>query len=642
MACQELQFFLARSGEIEKDLRYLPQEAARDSTRMKMKPRALTGLVLLLATTSFAQVDPILESLLEFHPAWITRSVTSHDGSGGNDDGSWNGNPPETLDGIEYQTLFHGGGEGRIIRFWMTADLQNEVPSDYLELRIEIDGQTFYRGKPLDFFNGNAGWKSPLVMGYNETSGSFLSYLPIPYQSDAKILFRGNPHYFQVTYRQGVGSSAGPSADQVSTFMTDRSWVSALANSPVADVQTGQAIAFGPVTVGGLRLDCKTAELAKLNVRVGSLAPVPAAFFFGMGSTGSALPGKEWAEVHSEINDVTIQGENVSLISRLPIPLQEGEMISFESSAPMTVSTIVELSDAPSAGTHLDLQFRDQAGPGIPTTMAYYESLKATQFVSLVEQITGNPPGNRRYLEGDEMVRTDQMTYPLQLGTGTEDYFNGGWYFAMGPFTNPNSGEPRFNVINPGSDWSQAGFEHSLYRHHILDPIVGRIGMRFGFETGDTGDFQPIEYQTLTTAYVFDSPVALGAPVQVDDDNEAPLMTSKFDAEFNQPDIALHVTTPKSSVEFHPVCPGGANSMLLTRTYDSIMPLQAAEVSVNSTDEGMLFESYSNPVRRFAQDAMWIPLQAGDCAKGISLMIEPFGPQTSSWNAAGYEIQFFQ
>jgi hypothetical protein len=618
-----------------------------------MKLRLLAALVLFLAATSFSNahteikshgLDPILQSLLEFHPSWITRSVTSHDGSGGNDDGSWNGNAPEKIDGVEYQTLFHGEGEGKILRFWMTTDTDNGVPKDYKELRIEIDGKTFYRGKPLDFFSGKAAWKSPLVMAYQETSGSFLSYLPIPYKSDAKILFVGTPEYFQVTYRQGDGTSSGPSADQVSKFMSDRSWVTALVNTSVTTAQTGQSIAAGPMTVSGLRLDCSASQLLDLNVRVGSLAPVPAAFFFGIGSTGSALPGKELAEVHSEINDVTITGTNVSLITRLPIPLAEGETITFESKSgtTTTVTTALEMVDDLFPGAHLDLQFYDQAGPGVASTMAFYESSNATQFVSLVEQISGNPPGNRRYLEGDEMIRTDQMTYPLQLGTGTEDYFNGGWYFAEGPFTNPNSGEPRFNVINPGTDWSAAGFEHSLYRHHVLDPIVGRTGIRFGFETGDIGDFTPIEYQTLATAYRFDEVATVGAPVVIENSNSFPAVTSKFDAESNQPDVQLRVNSSSGEGTFlSRSCPLGATGLLLTRTYDAAAPLSPMVVSANGRIVGVLFEAYSNPERQFAQDAIWINLQADDCVSTLNLGITQLGG-TQSWNDAGYQIQFFK
>jgi hypothetical protein len=591
-------------------------------------------------------LDPVLKTLLQFHPTWITRSVTSHDGTGGNDDGNWNGNPPETLDGVEYQTLFHGMGEGRILRLWMT-DSKEEMITDYRELRIEIDGKTFYRGKPLDFFNGNGPWKYPLVMNYEQTSGGLLSYVPIPYLQEAKILLAGNPHYFQVTYRQGQGSSEGPSASDVSRFMGDRYWVSQNTELPPIRAKVQEVVASGPVTVSEIHIDCLASDLSSLQIRVGNHPAVPASFFFGLGSTGSALKGAEWAEVHSEINDVSLAGPRVHLVTRLPVPLQAGETLSLENTSGRAGDVFYSIQTDPVLfpGVHLDPQFYDQWTPGISTTMRFYESQKATQFVSLVEQITDNPPGDRSYLEGDEMIRTDQMTYPLQLGTGTEDYFNGGWYFAMGPFTNPNSGEPRFNVIHPENDWKSALFETSLYRHHVLDPVVGRTGIRFGFEAGPTGSFTTARYKTLATAYQFDFPAQLedSRIGKGGEDAQAATVVSRFDAEFNQTDVTENVySISNAPTHLRTECPDGASGVLLTRTYDAgTSTVQAAIVSVNDRDEGLLFESYSNPSRRFAQDAIWLDLVSGDCDDGLDIALSPLDDVDQGWNAVDYQIQFF-
>ncbi|MBP1656668.1 MAG: hypothetical protein H6Q31_1269 [Bacteroidetes bacterium] len=45
-----------------------------------------------------------------------------------------------------------------------------------------------------------------------------------------------------------------------------------------------------------------------------------------------------------------------------------------------------------------------------------------------------------QYLEGDEMVYVDGEKRPSLQGTGTEDYFNGGWYFNKGEFAAPYHG----------------------------------------------------------------------------------------------------------------------------------------------------------------------------------------------------------
>ena len=185
------------------------------------------GLVsgLLLTATVFAApagqlpVQPLLTELMTFQPGWVTRSITSHDPTGNNGDGSGNGIP--NADG--YRVLFREKGEGRILRLWMTVPDENQS-ADYKELWIEIDGATVYRGPVLAFFEGRSGntaWTHPLVNTKDQASGAFLSLIPFSYGHEARIRFKGDPHYFQVTYREGPGSSRGPTAGETHAFLTD-------------------------------------------------------------------------------------------------------------------------------------------------------------------------------------------------------------------------------------------------------------------------------------------------------------------------------------------------------------------------------------------------------------------------------------
>jgi hypothetical protein len=165
--------------------------------------------------------------------------------------------------------------------------------------------------------------------------------------------------------------------------------------------------------------------------------------------------------------------------------------------------------------------------------------------------------------------------------------------------------------------------------------------MRFGFETGDIGDFTPIKYQTLATAYRFDQFSPLGAALQFGSSPAAPIVTSAFDAENNQPQVQLNVTSGTGvTILTVPTCPVLASSFLLTRTYDAATALQAATVSVNGFDEGTLFEAYTNPKRQFAQDAMWIELDPSNCAKGLNISITPIAGSGQGWNSANYQVQF--
>ena len=46
------------------------------------------------------------------------------------------------------------------------------------------------------------------------------------------------------------------------------------------------------------------------------------------------------------------------------------------------------------------------------------------------------------YLEGNERAFVDGAAQPQILGTGTEDFFDGGWYFYDQLFSLPFSGSP--------------------------------------------------------------------------------------------------------------------------------------------------------------------------------------------------------
>jgi hypothetical protein len=77
------------------------------------------------------------------------------------------------------------------------------------------------------------------------------------------------------------------------------------------------------------------------------------------------------------------------------------------------------------------------------------------------------------YLEGDEIIHIDGEF--RGQGTGTEDYFNGGWYFDQGEFAGPYHGL----VVK-----DDARGRIATYRWHIPDPIPFHDSLRFEIEHG--------------------------------------------------------------------------------------------------------------------------------------------------------------
>ena len=80
------------------------------------------------------------------------------------------------------------------------------------------------------------------------------------------------------------------------------------------------------------------------------------------------------------------------------------------------------------------------------------------------------------FLEGDEMIYIDGEKQASIKGTGTEDYFNSGWYFNQGEFNAPYHG-----LILKDETLGRI----AAYRFHILDCIPFKKSIRALIEHGD-------------------------------------------------------------------------------------------------------------------------------------------------------------
>jgi len=99
----------------------------------------------------------------------------------------------------------------------------------------------------------------------------------------------------------------------------------------------------------------------------------------------------------------------------------------------------------------------------------------------------------RWYLEGDERFYIDGNKTPRVYGTGTEDYYNGGWYFNRGIFNLPCHGNPNHKMPD-GNDWT------ACYRVHLADKIPFRGSIRAGIEHGGNNDIT-VDYSSVAFWY---------------------------------------------------------------------------------------------------------------------------------------------
>lgn len=92
---------------------------------------------------------------------------------------------------------------------------------------------------------------------------------------------------------------------------------------------------------------------------------------------------------------------------------------------------------------------------------------------------------NKQYLEGDEHIYIDNSKTPQHNGTGTEDFFNGAYYWAYGTHSKPLSGcmfNTRWGKYSKGDE--SVSFKSSAYRYMLNDRISFHNNLVFNLEHG--------------------------------------------------------------------------------------------------------------------------------------------------------------
>lgn len=107
--------------------------------------------------------------------------------------------------------------------------------------------------------------------------------------------------------------------------------------------------------------------------------------------------------------------------------------------------------------------------------------------------------GTMNFLEGCYHLIYPGQSFPgTLLSSGTEDYFDSGWYFNAGQFHLPVSGFTHFN--------STGGIAWSAYRFHEMDPIVFKNGFTILWRNGDMLDKAGIKCLIETGGNVVGNP----------------------------------------------------------------------------------------------------------------------------------------
>ncbi len=365
--------------------------------------------------------------------------------------------------------IFDQPGPGAVVRIWMTmgsAGLSVPLASD-VTMRIYLDGATEPTlDLPLPaYFDGSVPpFLPPLVGDRTVSSGGHYSYVPIPYRDGCKITLVGADDkriWYQLTYHRLV------EADGVTTFTGEEDlsgWAGLLSpaggdpwllQAPGDSVTTagdgilepGETVILDEVSEPGiftaLRLVTPPSAWPQLELSLRFDGAVTASMrladFFAVGrgginSTRSLLVGTDGAG---------------TLYAYFPMPFFTSAEVRLTSHAddgsgavPLTWELRRErrspLPESGLFGATLGIDDETPIGLDIPLL----ELPGRGRWVGLFVDLGSVNTPSRQILEGDERIFLDGSQHPGHYGTGTEDLFNGGFYFDQGSFSRPLHGSP--------------------------------------------------------------------------------------------------------------------------------------------------------------------------------------------------------
>jgi D-arabinan exo alpha-(1,3)/(1,5)-arabinofuranosidase (non-reducing end) len=270
-------------------------------------------------------------------------------------------------------------------------------------------------------------------------------------------------------------------------------------------------------------------------------------------------------------------------------------------------------------------------------------------FYGVTQSMRGQiPAGNRReYLEGDERVYVDGVASPAWHGTGTEDFFESGWYFRDGTtYAMPLAGNPAYETDGDGCQYDCTG----AVRLMAGDGVPFASALTFGIEHGP-GDDKPAGYST--TAYWYGSAQQHLTETDVVDvadqasrtahhytaaGETTATLTSTFEGVHDTDPLTHGVTATTGTISFTAKIADGNTGMRLMRLSDQGTGYQQADVYVDNRMVGTWLQPLTNTHSRWLEDRFDVPASATAGKASVTVKLVPRKAK-AAWSAGRYRVQ---
>ncbi len=416
-------------------------------------------------------------------------------------------------------------GPGCIYRFWTANAAGN--------LRIYFDGEDTPRiSCPLqDLFGGKvAPFIAPLV---GHRSGGWYSFFPMPFQKGCRIeVTDAGNLYYQVEYQRfpdttpiRTFATTLSSEEQAALQIVTAQWNGMGANPLMAFSANSNVPAISNVNASAYQAQTQTARglvsvpagqtrtFANLNgggrITALHLALVPA----DRTTLRQTLLRVYWdgakkPAIEAPVGEFFGVGFGDRRLTSLPTAMQDSGYtcywpMPFGHSARFELANMSK-TDLSAIGYRVESQRSRDAMDGVGYFHAQWhrQTTKSGEpFHILQAKGRGHYVGEHTdmqgdhglwFLEGDEKVYVDGETFPSIHGTGTEDFYTGGWYFDQGPFNLPYHG-----CTIKQDDISRV----SAYRFQIQDCVPFQHDFKIDIEHGGTNDYPGADYSCVAYWY---------------------------------------------------------------------------------------------------------------------------------------------
>ena len=449
----------------------------------------------------------------------VVEQISSYDPTGGNEDG-FAGKYSYIRKEGDHLILADLKGPGVVNRIWTPTPTR-----DTLLFYFDGEAQPRLRVCFRDLFSGKV---EPFVrpLCANEVGG-FYCYFPFVYQESLKIAYTGKSIQFhQIQYRNLVGkkvqSYTPEITEEIGTLVNEivKKWSD---NSPTfANYAGGNSIGCEPEQktftlapgeevcffnadrggrIAGFEIEAGNAFeglnkdivlKAKWDNDADYAINAPVADYFGYAYGKAAMRG---------ILVGSALGRNYSF---LPAPFDNKAVMSLKyelregvQQSPVQITTRVyhnKVKREKGKEGRLYTNWRRDRNPAEGEYYRFLDYKGRGHYVGTVHLAQGKVPEMTLFFEGDDSTRVDGKM--RMHGTGSEDYFNGGWYALLDRWDRGAS-MPLHGALDYSLQMSRTGG----YRFYLNDKVSFNEDIYIGIEHGPEGNKFPVDYTSVAYFY---------------------------------------------------------------------------------------------------------------------------------------------